>query len=584
MTKNKIILSPVQTKTNQSKKYPIRVIFWLLAISLGAFQAWANRYSISSEDGISYLDIADAYLRGEWNVAINPHWSPFYSWLLGLATLVLKPSTYWEFPVVKLVNFLIYLFTLGCFEFFLREFIFYYNNNVSRFSRNSSFSISKWTWLLLGYTLFIWSSLKWIGVSCDTPDMCTAAFVYLASGIVLRVNTRSASWFNFIILGLVLGFGYLAKSVMFPLAFVFLGVSAFSVGNLRRALPRVLAALLVFTVISIPFIAAISTAKGRLTIGEAGKLSYAWYIGPIVADHHWQGELPGTGTPKHPTRKIIAEPAAFEFGTPVGGTYPVWYDPSYWNEGLKPKFSLIKQIKKVAKNAVYYDKEFLGSLVFGYLILVGVSGSFWLSIQELTASWRLLIPAAAGLGIFLITTDVGLLVLELQASTRYIAPFIVLLFAGVFSSMRLPNSSESRRLIAGITIAVLVITGSQLSLQASKNVVTILRGPEHTHWQVAESLHELGILPGEKVADLKVKAYDYYWARLARVKIVAQIMDAEKFWTQDDVLRSKALKTIERTGARVIVQKDGSKIPDSAIATGWKKLGNTDSYAYLFRK
>ena len=115
-------------------------------------------------------------------------------------------------------------------------------------------------------------------------------------------------------------------------------------------------------------------------------------------------------------------------------------------------------------------------------------------------------------------------------------------------------------------------------------MVTILRGPEHTHWQVAESLHELGILPGEKVADLKVKAYDYYWARLARVKIVAQITDAEKFWTQDDVLRSKALKTIERTGARVIVQKDGSKIPDSAIATGWKKLGNTDSYAYLFRK
>jgi len=88
------------------KRYPVKLIFGLIAVLLGALQAWANRYNLATNDAIAYLDIGDAYLQGEWNVAIAGYWSPLYSWLLGLTMAVLKPSTYWEFPVVKLVNFL----------------------------------------------------------------------------------------------------------------------------------------------------------------------------------------------------------------------------------------------------------------------------------------------------------------------------------------------------------------------------------------------------------------------------------------------------------------------------------------------
>ena len=91
------------------KKYPLRAIFWLLAILLGALQAWVNRYKPSTDDLIAYLDIGDAYLRGEWQGAINGYSSPLYSWILALTLSVLKPSAYWEFSAVKLVNFLIYL-------------------------------------------------------------------------------------------------------------------------------------------------------------------------------------------------------------------------------------------------------------------------------------------------------------------------------------------------------------------------------------------------------------------------------------------------------------------------------------------
>ena len=40
----------------------------------------------------------------------------------------------------------------------------------------------------------------------------------------------------------------------------------------------------------------------------------------------------------HPTRQIMTHPPVFEFDGPVPGTYPPWTDPSYWNEGVHPRF------------------------------------------------------------------------------------------------------------------------------------------------------------------------------------------------------------------------------------------------------
>lgn len=581
-TKTIPVPSPHISKTNQSRKknYPIKVIIWLVAIVLGAIQAWSHRFSISSEDGISYLDIADAYLRGDWNLAINPHWSPLYTWLIGLALYVLKPSPYWEFATVKLVNFIIYLFTLLCFDFLLRNFLFHYNKKLLP-NLNGYLKIPEGVLLVLGYTAFLWASLRWIGVFCDSPDMLTAAFVYLAAGIVLHINARSARWFNFVMLGVVLGFGYLSKTVMFPVAFVFLGVAMFAVGNFRKGFKRTIAALLVFTVVVAPFITAISVHKGHVTIGEAGKLSYAWYISPRVADHHWQGKPPGSGTPEHTTRQIFTQPAAYEFGTPISTTYPVWFDPSYWNEGLKPKFNLNKQIRTIAKNTLFYGRKFLLHIVFCYLILVCVAGKFWPSIKNLTANWYILLPAVAGLGIFLVTTDMPFLVLPTHASPRYLAPFIVLLFAAVFSSLRLPDSKNLKKWVTCMILATLLVNLTRISLYTAQDLSTIWKKPDHTHLQIAESLHQLGIKSGAKVAKLGLS--DYYWARLARTKIVAEIPDGKDFWSKDEATRANAIEAIAKTGAEVIVQQPGLKIPNSISKDGWIKLGNTKSYAYLLR-
>ena len=94
-----------------------------------------------------------------------------------------------------------------------------------------------------------------------------------------------------------------------------------------------------------PLILLLSHQKGRFTFGDSGSMNYAWYVSPRTFTRNWQGEVPGSGTPVHPTRQLLRAPSLFEFDGPVVGTYPPWTDPSYWNEGLRWHFKFKPQLE-----------------------------------------------------------------------------------------------------------------------------------------------------------------------------------------------------------------------------------------------
>src|SRR5712691_3167506 len=140
------IQSQGETSLRATANYKLlRVSCWAVALALGAAQAWATRFTMNP-DGISYLDIGDAYWRGDWHNAINAYWSPLYSWILGFFLKVLKPSAYWEYPMVHLVNFLIYAAALGCFEFFLATFIAQQTKQDERLSAQNEIGLPEWVW------------------------------------------------------------------------------------------------------------------------------------------------------------------------------------------------------------------------------------------------------------------------------------------------------------------------------------------------------------------------------------------------------------------------------------------------------
>jgi hypothetical protein len=101
----------------------------------------------------------------------------------------------------------------------------------------------------------------------------------------------------------------------------------------------------------------------------------------------------------------------------------------------------------------------------------------------------------------------------------------------------------------------------------------------HLQYQVAEGLKRLGVQPGDKVASLGT-SFSAYWARLARVQIIAEIKsgDVPTFWAADSLVKSQIIETFDATGAKVIVAEN---VPSPVYARGWQRIGNTGYFAYI---
>ena len=247
--------------------------FRLLALALGGLHtAMAVRSQSMNEDGIGYLDLGDAWWQGHWDAAVNTTWSPLYAWIVGGVVNLTNPSVWWEFPTVQITNFGIYVLALLCFEYFWRQLtVSYY---VQRPGDGEVLRIPPVPWFAIGYSLFIYVSLNLIEIWAATPDMCVAAFVYLAAGQLLKLDDPNARPSTALWLGVVLGLGYLAKAALFPLGVVcILLVVLMRGGGLGRR-PRLGLPLLTFLLVSGPWVAAVSNSVGHLAFSDVGRFAY----------------------------------------------------------------------------------------------------------------------------------------------------------------------------------------------------------------------------------------------------------------------------------------------------------------------
>jgi membrane-associated protease RseP (regulator of RpoE activity) len=522
-------------------------------------------------DGVSYLDISDAYLARDWSAAINAYWSPLYSWLLGAATLVIKPSGYWEFTVVHFLNFAVYALTLAAFEFLLTQVVRARRERVLQ--QGQTFDASdEWPWRVLGYSLFVWSSLGMIGLTTVAPDMCVAALIYLAAGIALRLRDPSTRLWLPLLFGLTLGFAYLAKAAMFPLALVFIGAGLISWRVPRQAaVRRLVIALGGFAVTAGPYVLALSLSKGTLTWGAVARIAYLWCIDGATPSVHCTDPPVGQSV-VHATRRISDAPAIYEFAMPVAASYPPWYDPSRWYDDVPSRLLPVRMLARLLVHGLNY-LELLAPIVVAFGVLwwtcrrsPGIAGN----PRQFAA---LTLPASAALVMY------GLVWVQ----PRYIAPFIVLLALGGFCGLPFPHDRLSRTLLAGASVALATVLATPLlvGLLLNAAVLVLQSGsagrPAHVQWQVAEALRQNGLREGDAVAGLGGELPPY-WARIARVRVVAEIPsreDAARFWASDSSERARVTALLEATGARGVVTNG---IPSWARRDSWRALGSTGYY------
>ena len=551
----------------------VHTLFRVLAIGLGVLHVYAAITSQSmNADGISYLDIGDAYFRADWVNAINPVWSPLYSWILGFANFVLRPSIQWEFPVVHIVNFIIYLLALSSFEFLWR-------GVRTDETSNEYYAMPHPLWWTLGYLLFIWISLGLIEIWSVTPDMLMATFVFLAGGLIVRMRRGEVSSWSFLSLGLILGLGYLSKSFMFSTAIVFLAL-AWLVQ--QRSGGKIVLAVGVFILISLPFIVLISEEKNKFTIGESGTVTYLRYVNGMPFPH-WQGDLQRGITPKHPSRIVHQSPVIYEFDGPIGGTYPISTDPSYWYEGVEPRFDIASLLARLLASGFVYAELFFhqqGILAACIFALYMMRQEEKYTLQQTLKRWALVIPALIAFGLY------GTVLVE----GRYVGAFILLFWADILGNVRIPNVPANGRWLGvlssiaafGLLTNIILFnldgfTRLNPSLQSNLDAVA---APDAKPIAVAQTLHGLGVEQGDKVGVIGY-AYDSFWARLARVRIVAEMLevDAEDFWQGDETLRQGVMQSFANTGIDAVVAE---YVPDYAQLKDWHQVGNSNYYIYVF--
>jgi 4-amino-4-deoxy-L-arabinose transferase-like glycosyltransferase len=544
----------------------LRAVFWFVTACAGFLQAWASRFWISP-DGNNYLDIASAYLRGDWNHAVNAYWSPLFSWLLALCLWLFRPSPYWESTLLHLLNFGGLLLALRSFEFFFRAFL--RMQKLYSQAAGAEESLSDLGWWTLGYGIFLSTSLFVQSVVSTTPDMWVGVFTYLVVGLLLRIWTQGGGWGLFAALGFALGCAYLTKAFYFPMSFIFLPTAWLATGNPRKMIKQAAFGFVVFALIAGPWAAALSRAKNRITFGDVGKLAFAMTIDQISQPFFWQGEN-GTGSPKHPVRQLLSKPRLYEFGTPVGGTYPPAYDASYWMEGMRPHFDLRGLLKVLRQSAGTFFQIWMMQIEYGLALL------FFFLLAWSKPGWLVLLRRQSFLWVppLIACSNYAIVLVE----HRYVAPFVLLLWVAGFSCLLESALEIPRRVALALILAVLAVTGLRVAKSMSSDLAAILAKPENVNWQAAEGLRVLGLQPGDKIAGLSLTA-EVHWARLAGVKIVSEIPlgDGTIFWTSDPEAKRKVFQVLAGTGARVVVTKDP---PLSAAREGWIPLARTGFYAY----
>lgn len=532
-----------------------------LALVLGALNAWSSRHVVNP-GGVSHLDMAEAIVRDGWAGAVNGYFSPLYSIVIAPVVPLTRAHPYLEASAVHAVHFLIYVLALLSFERFLRA--------VVERARNEGNSMPASAWVWFGYASFAWTALFSNSLVQMTGDLLVAALAYGAGAILVRMEGRPGSLRDGLALGVLLGLGFLAKTAMLPLSLLFLASALASRAGWRANGRAVGAASVALLCVSLPFIVALSIQKGRPTAGDIGKLAYAWFVLDVPRYAHWQGEEPAYGVPLHPDRKLHASPDVFEYATPVGGTLPVFYDPTYWYEGLEVPIRPGPIVHAIAAGVQVYWRMALEASA--ELLAVGVL-LFWMGWPEgwrrLGRAWRPLLPVLAVFPMYALV----------HAEPRFVGGFATMALLLALSCVRVPEAVPARRLALALLLGASLVMALRSTVTTASNLE---RGfLPHRHHELAVALQSAGAKAGDWVAVVGAP-FDAYWARLAGVRIVADVADhdVERFWHADPRTRDTVFAKLRSVGVRHLV---AFAVPPGAPAAGWQPLGATGAFVHTLR-
>ena len=549
----------VQVRPRAFPLTALRAGIWGFGILLAAAQAWAFRYYVSA-DAISYLDMSDGVMPGgDWHRLINGIWSPLYPSLLGIVRSAFNISPANEIVAGHLLNLPFFIFAFGCFEFLLRSAL-----------RNLALRLPTWAVLSIVYALFLWASIGMITLTSLRADMLMSGFVYLATGMLVRMQGRLPQWSSYCTLGVIIGIGTLAKTPVLPLGLIILAASLFAVQNRQTALKMVAVSLLILLSIGSLYFVPLSRARHKLSFGESGKFNYLLYVNHVRPAWYVQNIGTAGGKLLHPPEKINSSPSAYAFSHSSLVTHPLRFDPSDWIVGARPRLAFKDQlrtclatIRKLSRHSIT-----LGPVLLCICFLSFLSWRDGRLVAGLRRAWTVWIVGLAGCLMYLL----------LNVEPRYVGSFLSLFCLGLILSFDIP-AKLSRRAVAISTVLVVVVLLAPLAATSGIRFFKSLGGGNGDA-EAAMELSRAGIRPGDKVARISGTVTDLGIERIARVEVIGEvgIGDAQLFWNAAPETQQAILQLFASRGARAVVATAIEASP--ATHSQWNHLGSTRYWAW----
>lgn len=573
------------------------VVYLLVLVPIGWLATKYEPYQVDG-DAVSYMDIADLLHAHRWAGAVNGYWHPLYPALLVCAQVLLHPTRWNELGAYYVVNYAVFGLQIAAMLLFVA--------GLTRLRRRMGVAageplLSRTGLSFVGVGLIVIAAQRELSMGKIRPDALLQALMLLAFAMLMEaLATESLAYPA--LMGLFFGLAYLTKS--FALLVALLSIALLVVYQAwlqRRRLARVIAggalAFVVFAAVAGPYIAALSRQKHRFDFGDSGSLNYAWYSGGVEKMHlePWMTKSFGPATVKlvHPEQQLLASPGIYSYRAEPYGTYPDWFDTTFFNERIVPHTNWPVLLRRDARNVVLVVRYVLDHPEAWVLLILLLAGGARLRF----GSWR----RGFWLPMILLGTAMWMIYGIVNIEERYVTLAYLVVVMPVFAVLRLPASAPDEqsarwrscmRPVAAGMAALLAVLAAGQSLRIAleqRREESALPHPWYSPEMVgaAQGLQAMGVQPGDEIACMGAMAClnQNYWARLAGVRILTEVYNPngnlfEQFAGLPN--RQQVYDVLKGQGAKVLVAQfdPGAVSADSPAAAGWVRLGGTTLYAH----
>jgi hypothetical protein len=555
-------LKSVLSQVARNPTKTVRSLFWISGLFAGLMQAIAAR-GVLYPDGISYLNVAEAYVRDGWRSSINSYWSPLYSWLIAIPNLLHLSNLSNELFILHQLNFLIFILTMASFEFFLSSCLGPSPKDPSLLAHTSWASVLP---RCVAYLVFLCLILKWLPNALTMPDLLAAFFSFLAAAFLIKLNSGIRPLSNSLGFGVSLAFGYLAKAALFPYAIFSLAVLFIARRRAPRGKASFLLAPIAFLIVAAPFLVSVSAKEGKLTFGESGRVNYLIYVNRYP--FYWIGEDIGGPAETRGFHRTETSPVVFTFTHPAPGIYLPTNNPSRWYQEVRPRFHLKDQLMVMPETSLVLGGMFgrygeIAAAVLAIILLCRRERR----LAVLQNSWVLTVPALCMFALYSLV----------HIEERFLAGFMVIFWVGLLLSA--VNECRTRmRTVRPILFALLVILFISFAWGTARQTMNALLIRPSSSSAVLESLESVGLGIHSKVGVLGT-VFSLYELRTGQFSVVAAIppsSEADYFAASGEKL-ARTDQVLLEAGAQALIVQSESPVTQP----GWIHAPSTNLYVKL---